>query len=167
MRPKEDDMSITLEETRFPIPNFTEEEAIEKVRKAENAWNSMDLEVVATAYTLNSKWRNRNEFITGRHEIIAFLTQKWKKEQHYKLIKELWAVKNNRIAVRFVYEWQDKSGQWFRSYGNENWKFNEKGLMEERYASINDLKIDESERKLLWQDEIRPLDYPSLSDLGL
>lgn len=160
-------MNIALEETRFPIPNFTEEEAIEKVRKAENAWNSMDPEVVATAYTLNSKWRNRNEFITGRHEIITFLTQKWKKEQHYKLIKELWAVKNNRIAVRFAYEWQDKSGQWFRAYGNENWQFNEKGLMEERYASINDLKIDESERKLLWQDGIRPLDYPSLSDLGL
>lgn len=160
-------MNMALEETRYPIPNFTEEEAIEKVRKAENAWNSMDSEVIATAYTLNSKWRNRSEFITGRQEIITFLTQKWKKEQHYKLIKELWAVKNNRIAVRFAYEWQDKSGQWFRSYGNENWQFDEKGLMEERYASINDLKIDESERKLLWQDGVRPLDYPSLSDLGL
>ncbi|WP_037050133.1 nuclear transport factor 2 family protein [Psychromonas sp. SP041] len=160
-------MNITLEETRYPIPNFTEEEAIEKVRKAENAWNTKDPEVVATAYTLNSKWRNRNEFITGRQEIITLLTQKWEKEQHYKLIKELWAVKNNRIAVRFAYEWQDKSGQWFRSYGNENWQFSEKGLMEERYASINDLKIDESERKLLWKDGVRPLDYPSLSDLGL
>lgn len=160
-------MNIALEETRYPIPNFTEEEAIEKVRKAENAWNTKDPEVVATAYTLNSKWRNRNEFITGRQEIITLLTQKWEKEQHYKLIKELWAVKNNRIAVRFAYEWQDKSGQWFRSYGNENWQFSEKGLMEERYASINDLKIDESERKLLWKDGIRPLDYPSLSDLGL
>ena len=160
-------MNITLEETRYPIPNFTEEEAIEKVRKAENAWNTKDPEVVATAYTLNSKWRNRHEFITGRQEIITLLTQKWEKEQHYKLIKELWAVKNNRIAVRFAYEWQDKSGQWFRSYGNENWQFSEKGLMEERYASINDLKIDESERKLLWKDGVRPLDYPSLSDLGL
>ncbi|WP_160062713.1 nuclear transport factor 2 family protein [Psychromonas sp. L1A2] len=160
-------MNIALEETRYPIPNFTEEEAIEKVRKAENAWNTKDPEVVATAYTLNSKWRNRNEFITGRQEIITLLTQKWEKEQHYKLIKELWAVKNNRIAVRFAYEWQDKSGQWFRSYGNENWQFSEKGLMEERYASINDLKIDESERKLLWKDGVRPLDYPSLSDLGL
>ena len=160
-------MNIVLEETRYPIPNFTEEEAIEKVRKAENAWNTKDPEVVATAYTLNSKWRNRNEFITGRQEIITLLTQKWEKEQHYKLIKELWAVKNNRIAVRFAYEWQDKSGQWFRSYGNENWQFSEKGLMEERYASINDLKIDESERKLLWKDGVRPLDYPSLSDLGL
>ena len=160
-------MNITLEETRYPIPNFTEEEAIEKVRKAENAWNTKDPEVVATAYTLNSKWRNRNEFITGRQEIITLLTQKWEKEQHYKLIKELWAVKNNRIAVRFAYEWQDKSGQWFRSYGNENWQFSEKRLMEERYASINDLKIDESERKLLWKDGVRPLDYPSLSDLGL
>ncbi|MEL0660212.1 nuclear transport factor 2 family protein [Psychromonas arctica] len=160
-------MNTTLEETRYPIPNFTEEEAIEKVRKAENAWNTKDPEVVATAYTLNSKWRNRHEFITGRQEIITLLTQKWEKEQHYKLIKELWAVKNNRIAVRFAYEWQDKSGQWFRSYGNENWQFNEKGLMEERYASINDLKIDESKRKLLWKDGIRPLDYPSLSDLGL
>jgi len=160
-------MNIALEETRYPVPNFTEEEAIEKVRKAENAWNSMDPEVVATAYTLHSEWRNRNEFITGREAIVTFLTQKWEKEQQYKLVKELWAVKDNRIAVRFAYEWQDNSGQWFRSYGNENWQFNEKGLMAVRYASINDVKIDASERKLLWEGNVRPLDYPSLSDLGL
>lgn len=160
-------MNIALEETRYPIPNFTEEDAIEKVRKAENAWNTKNPKVVATAYTLNSKWRNRDQFLSGREAIINLLTLKWEKEQHYKLIKELWAVNNNRIAVRFAYEWQDNSGQWFRSYGNENWQFSDKGLMEERYASINDLKIDESERKLLWEGGIRPVDYPSLSALGL
>ena len=160
-------MNIALEETRYPIPNFTVEEAVEKVRKAEDAWNTKEPEIVATAYTLNSKWRNRNKFVMGRQEIINLLIKKWKKEQHYKLIKELWAVNNNRIAVRFAYEWQDISGQWFRSYGNENWLFNDKGLMEERYASINDLKIDETERKLLWEGIKRPLDSPSLSDLGL
>ncbi|SEG87155.1 nuclear transport factor 2 family protein [Marinobacterium lutimaris] len=154
-------------EPRPPLPPFTRETAIQKVRAAENGWNGRKPEQVALAYTQDSLWRNRSEFIHGRDEIIQFLTRKWQKEHEYRLIKELWAFDSHRIAVRFAYEWHDDSGQWFRSYGNENWEFDANGLMQTRHASINDLPIDESERKFLWQQEIRPDDHPGLSDLGL
>ena len=152
---------------RPPLPPFTRETAKQKVRLAEDAWNSRDPEKVALAYTPDSRWRNRAEFPTGRHEIVAFLTRKWAKELDYRLIKELWASDHSRIAVRFAYEWHDDLGNWFRSYGNENWAFDENGLMYLRFASINDLSIKESERKYHWPPGRRPDDHPGLSDLGL
>lgn len=154
-------------EARPPLPPFTHETATQKVRMAEDAWNSRDPERVALAYTLDSQWRNRAEFPLGRQQIIAFLKRKWAKELDYRLIKELWAFDLNRIAVRFAYEWHDDSGQWYRSYGNENWQFDVNGLMELRYASINDMPIQENERKFLWSQGRRPDDHPGLSELGL
>jgi uncharacterized protein len=152
---------------RPPLPPFTRETAIQKVRAAEDAWNSRDPEKVALAYTPDSRWRNRSEFPTGRAQIVQFLKRKWAKELDYRLIKELWAFHENRIAVRFAYEWHDDSGNWFRSYGNENWEFADNGLMRFRFASINDLPIKESERKYLWPLGRRPDGHPGLSDLGL
>ncbi|MGH1463708.1 MAG: DUF1348 family protein [Neptuniibacter sp.] len=162
-------MSINLSEEsiRQPVPPFNREEAIQKIRMAEDAWNSREPEKVALAYSLESAWRNRDTFLQGRQDIVSFLTDKWQREQEYRLIKELWAFEGNRIAVRFVYEWQSADGQWFRSHGNENWQFSEKGLMVERHASINDVKISESERKFLWPQGRRPDDHLGLSDLGL
>lgn len=133
---------------RFPLPPFTLETALQKVKLAEDAWNSQDPEKVALAYTVNTEWRNRNQFINGREQVVSFLTAKWQNELSYKLKKELWAYTDNRIAVRFEYEYHDKSGQWFRAYGNENWEFDQNGLMQKRYSSINDLSISEAERKL-------------------
>ncbi|AVT36492.1 nuclear transport factor 2 family protein [Plantactinospora sp. BB1] len=153
--------------TRPPVPPFTRETAAQKVRMAEDAWNGRDPERVAQAYTPDSRWRNRAEFINGRDEIVAFLRRKWARELEYRLIKELWATEGNRIAVRFAYEFHDDSGNWFRSYGNENWEFDENGLMRVRLASINDLPIAESERKYHWPLGRRPDDHPGLSDLGL
>jgi uncharacterized protein len=150
-----------------PVPPFTRETAIVKVRAAEDGWNSRDPERVSKVYTLDSIWRNRAEFPRGRAEIIAFLTRKWARELDYRLIKELWAFTGDRIAVRFAYEWHDDSGQWFRSYGNENWEFDAEGLMHHRYACINDLPIKEADRKFFWPLGRRPDDHPSLSDLGL
>ena len=150
-----------------PVPPFTRETAITKVGMAEDAWNSRDPQRVSLAYTPNSRWRNRSEFPLGRTEIVAFLIRKWTKELDYRLIKELWAFADNRIAVRFAYEWHDDSGNWFRSYGNENWEFDAEGLMQTRFASINDLPIAESERKYRWPLGRRPDDHPGLSDLGL
>jgi len=155
------------QETRPPLPPFTRETATQKVRLAEDAWNSREPERVSLAYSPDSRWRNRSEFIRGRQEIVAFLQRKWTKELDYRLIKELWAFGEDRIAVRFAYEWRDDSGSWFRSYGNENWEFNENGLMRMRLASINDLPIKESERKYHWQLGRRPDDHPGLGDLGL
>jgi len=152
---------------RPPLPPFTVATAEQKVRMAEDAWNTRDPALVALAYTPDSRWRNRNEFLRGRAEIEAFLRRKWHRELDYRLIKELWAFRENRIAVRFAYEWHDDNGQWFRSYGNENWQFNEDGLMSVRIASINDLPIEESERKYHWRLGRRPDDHPSLSELGL
>jgi len=137
-----------MENKRYPVPPFTEETALQKVQAAEDAWNTKDPEEVCQAYTVNTEWRNRTEFIHGREEVKHFLTRKWKKELDYKLKKELWGFRNNRMAVRFEYEWHDGSGQWFRSYGNELWEFDENGYMAKRFASINDLPIEESERKL-------------------
>lgn len=134
-------------EQKFPLPPFNEETARQKIQMAEDAWNSKDPERVSKAYTPNSEWRNRNQFINGREEIVAFLKEKWAKEKNYRLKKELWAFQNNRIAVRFEYEYQNDAGQWFRAYGNENWEFDENGFMQKRYASINDLEITEAERK--------------------
>lgn len=156
-----------MSETRPPFPPFTRESAIEKVRKAEDAWNSRDPQKVSLAYTFDSRWRNRSEFVNGREAIQAFLTRKWQKEQEYRLIKELWAYTENRIAVRFAYEWRDADGKWWRAYGNENWEFDEAGLMRARHASINDLAMDESERLFHWPQGRRPDDHPELSDLGL
>jgi nuclear transport factor 2 (NTF2) superfamily protein len=156
-----------MESERPPLPPFTTvETAVQKVRLAEDAWNTRDPQRVALAYTLDSHWRNRAEFIQGRDEIIAFLTRKWDRELDYRLIKELWSFRENRIAVRFAYEWRDDSGNWFRSYGNENWEFNERGLMRRRIASINDSPIRESDRKYRWPLGRRPDDHPGLSDLG-
>ncbi|MEU9923977.1 nuclear transport factor 2 family protein [Streptomyces griseoluteus] len=152
--------------TRPPVPPFTRETAMEKVRLAEDAWNSRDPEKVSLGYTVDSRWRNRAEFINGREEIVAFLTRKWHRELDYRLIKELWAFTENRIAVRFAYESHDDSGQWYRSYGNENWDFGEDGLMRVRLACINDLPIAESDRKYHWPLGRRPDDHPGLSDLG-
>ncbi len=152
---------------RPPLPPFTAETAAEKVRLAEDGWNSRDPARVAQAYTVDSQWRNRAEFVQGRDEITAFLTRKWARELDYRLIKELWATSGNRIAVRFAYEWRDDSGQWFRSYGNENWEFGGDGLMQRRIASINDLPIDESDGKYFWPAGRRPDGHPGLSDLGL
>jgi nuclear transport factor 2 (NTF2) superfamily protein len=153
--------------SRPPLPPFTRETAVHKVRLAEDAWNSCDAEKVALAYTLDSRWRNRSEFINGRSEIIAFLKRKWSRELEYRLIKELWAFHDDRIAVRFAYESRDASGNWFRSYGNENWEFDGNGLMRARHASINDLAITESERKFHWPPGRRPDGNPGLSELGL
>src|ERR1700675_2650611 len=151
---------------RPPLPPFTRETAIEKVRLAEDAWNSRDPEKVALAYTVDSRWRNRSEFVKGKQEIVAFLRRKWTKELDYRLIKELWAFRDNRIAVRFAYEWHDDSGSWFRSYGNENWEFDENGLATARHASINDLPIREEDRKYRWPLGRRPDGHPDLSSLG-
>ena len=157
-----------MEVERPPLPPFTTvEAATRKVRLAEDAWNSRDPERVSLGYTVDSHWRNRAEFIRGRNEIIAFLARKWARELDYRLIKELWAFRENRIAVRFAYEWHDDSDNWFRSYGNENWEFGENGLMQRRFACINDLPIRENERKYHWPFGRRPDDHPSLSDLGL
>src|SRR4051794_13159437 len=153
--------------TRPPLPPFTRDTAMQKVRLAEDGWNSRDPEKVALAYSLDSRWRNRSEFVNGRQDIIAFLARKWTKELDYRLIKELWAFTENRIAVRFAYEWRDDSGQWYRAYGNENWEFDGQGIMHHRYASINDLPIKESERMFHWPQGRRPDDHPGLSDLGL
>ncbi|GAB6845637.1 hypothetical protein HNR00_001339 [Methylorubrum rhodinum] len=153
--------------SRPPLPPFTAETAAQKARMAEDAWNSRDPHKVALAYTPDSVWRNRAEFIQGRDAIAAFLTRKWARELDYRLIKDVWAHEGNRIAVRFAYEWRDDSGQWFRSYGNENWEFDEAGLMARRIASINDLPIAEADRKYHWPLGRRPDDHPSLSDLGL
>lgn len=152
---------------RPPLPPFTRETAIQKTRLAEDAWNSRDPEKVALAYTIDSRWRNRSEFVNGRQEIVAFLKRKWAKELDYRLIKELWAHDGNRIAVRFAYEFHDDSGNWFRSYGNENWEFDEYGLMRLRFACINDLPIKESDRKFHWPLGRRPDEHAGLSDLGL
>lgn len=154
-------------EKKPPLPPFTLESATEKVRLAENAWNSRDAQRVALAYTPDSQWRNRTEFPKGREEIIVFLTRKWSRELDYRLIKELWAFRDNRIAVRFAYEFHDADGRWFRSFGNENWEFDVNGLMQKRFASINDLAITEPERKYRWPLGVRPEDHPGLSTLGL
>ncbi|MGH8783243.1 DUF1348 family protein [Paraburkholderia sp.] len=154
-------------ETRPPVPPFTRETAIQKVRAAEDGWNTRDPERVSLAYTPQSVWRNRSEFVTGRAEIVGLLSRKWAKELDYRLIKELWAFGENRIAVRFAYEWHDDSNNWFRSYGNENWEFDEHGLMARRHASINDLPIREADRLYRWPLGRRPDDHPGLSDLGL
>jgi nuclear transport factor 2 (NTF2) superfamily protein len=157
-----------MEAERPPLPPFTTvEAAVQKVRLAEDAWNSRDPVRVARAYTPDSHWRNRTEFLQGSDEIVAFLTRKWNRELDYRLIKELWGFRENRIAVRFAYEWHDDSGTWFRSYGNELWEFDEHGLMRRRVASINDTPIQESDRKYHWPLGRRPDDHPSLSDLGL
>lgn len=152
---------------RPPVPPFTLETAAEKVRLAEDGWNSRDPEKVSLAYSMDSRWRNRAEFVTGRDAIVAFLSRKWRRELDYRLIKELWAHDGHRIAVRFAYEWHDDSGQWYRSYGNENWEFDDDGLMRVRHASINDLPIEESDRRYHWPLGRRPDDHPGLSDLGL
>jgi len=154
-------------EPRPPLPPFTEETARQKVRLAEDGWNSRDPTKVALAYTVDTKWRNRATFVNNREEARAFLEAKWIKELEYRLIKELWAFTDNRIAVLYAYEWHDDSGNWFRSYGNENWEFAETGLMQHRFASINDLPIDEQDRKFRWAQGRRPDDHPGLSQLGL
>ncbi len=154
-------------ETKPPLPPFTQATAIQKVRLAEDAWNTRDPSRVVLVYTDDTRWRNRSEFPVGREQVRQFLERKWERELEYRLIKELWAYTNNRIAVRFAYEWHDASGQWFRSYGNENWEFNEQGFMKRRLASINDLAIDASARLFLWPLGRRPDAHPGLSDLGL
>ncbi len=155
------------ENKRPPLPPFTYEAAVKKVRAAENAWNTRDPEKVSLAYTVDSLWRNRSEFISGRHAIVQFLQRKWAKELDYRLIKEVWAFHEARIAVRFAYEWHDDASNWFRAYGNENWEFDENGLMRRRLASINDLPIEEADRKYHWTLGARPEDHPGLSELGL
>ena len=154
-------------QVRPPVPPFTKETAIQKVRAAEDAWNNRDPTKVPMAYTEDTKWRNRSEIFQGRDKVREFLERKWSKELEYRLIKEYWAHGDDRIAVRFAYEYNTEDGQWFRAYGNENWEFDENGLMKTRHASINDLKIDESERLYHWPQGRRPDDHPSLSDLGL
>lgn len=157
----------TEDQPRPPLPPFDAAAAAKKVRMAEDAWNTRDPDRVAAAYSPDSVWRNRAEFLRGRDEIVQFLVRKWNKELDYRLIKEAWAFHGNRIAVRFAYEWHDDSGNWFRSYGNENWEFDDKGYMRRRIASINDLRIAEAERKYRWPLGPRPDDHPGLSDLGL
>lgn len=152
---------------RPPLPPYTRDTATQKARLAENAWNSRDPAKVALAYTPDSRWRNRSEFVCGRDEIIAFLTRKWALELDYRLVKEVWTCGDNRIAVRFAYEWHAGDGRWFRSYGNENWEFDHNGLMSRRHASINDLEIDARDRKLHWPLGPRPDDHPGLTELGL
>jgi len=154
-------------ETKPPLPPFTPETAAQKVRMAEDAWNTRDPDKVVLVYTEDTRWRNRSEFPVGREQVRQFLVRKWAKELDYRLIKELWACAGNRIAVRFAYEWHDDSGQWFRSYGNENWEFNDHGFMMRRFASINDLPIKESECRFRWALGRRPDDHPGLTDLGL
>ncbi len=154
-------------ESRPPLPPFTFETAVQKVRAAEDGWNNRDPQKVSMAYTAQSKWRNRAEFVTGRDQIVGLLSRKWERELDYRLIKEIWAFSANRIAVRFAYEWHDDAGNWFRSYGNENWEFDANGLMDVRHASINDLPIKEADRKFRWPLGRRPDDHPGLSDLGL
>ncbi len=154
-------------ETRPPLPPFSAETAAQKVRAAENAWNTRDAQRVSLAYTPDSAWRNRSEFLTGREAIVAFLQRKWAQELDYRLIKELWAFTASRIAVRFAYEWHNAEGHWYRSYGNENWEFAANGLMRRRIASVNDLQIDASERRFHWPSGPRPDNHPGLSDLGL
>ena len=149
------------------VPPFTRESAVQKVRKAEDGWNSRNPQQVALAYTLDSRWRNRAEFVNGREQIVQFLTRKWEKELEYRLIKELWAFDGDRIAVRFAYEWHDNAGQWYRSYGNENWEFDAEGMMHHRYACINDLQIGTADRLFHWPQGRRPDDHPGLSELGL
>jgi nuclear transport factor 2 (NTF2) superfamily protein len=156
-----------MSEARAPLPPFTRESAVQKVRIAEDAWNGRDPTPVALAYTIDSQWRNRVEFPVGREQIVQFLTRKWCRELEYRLIKELWTFEASRIAVRFAYEWCDDAGNWFRSYGNENWEFDALGLMQRRYASINDMPIASSERKFHWPLGRRPDDHPGLSELGL
>jgi uncharacterized protein len=152
--------------TRSPVPPFTRNTAIQKVRAAEDGWNSRDPHQVSLAYSEQSRWRNRSEFIVGREQIVAFLQRKWAGELDYRLIKELWAFQDNRIAVRFAYEWHDDAGNWFRSYGNENWEFDQYGLMTVRHASINDLPIREEDRKYHWPLGRRPDDHPGLTSFG-
>ena len=154
-------------DSRPPVPPFTRETAIEKVRKAEDAWNTRDPVRVSLAYTPDSRWRNRAEFFSGRDAIVAFLTRKWARELDYRLIKELWAFTGDRIAVRFVYEWRDDSGHWYRSHGNEQWEFDNAGLMRRREASINDVPITQEGRKFRWPHGPRPADHPGLNELGL
>ena len=154
-------------ESRPPLPPFTLETAIKKTRLAEDGWNSRDPAKVSLAYTPESRWRNRSEFLQGRPAIVEFLTRKWQRELEYRLIKELWAFHDNHIAVRFQYEWHDDQGNWFRSYGNEQWEFDENGLMQRREASINDVPIAEADRKFHWPAGPRPADHPGLSELGL
>lgn len=154
-------------QTRPPLPPFDAETARQKVRLAEDGWNSRQAEKVALAYSLDTQWRNRVTFVQDRNQAQAFLTQKWQKEHQYRLIKELWAYSDNKIAVRYAYEWHDDSGNWYRSYGNENWEFAKDGLMKKRYASINDLPITEQQRKFHWPLGRRPDDHPGLSELGL
>lgn len=161
------DFNIEIEDIRKPLPDFTREEAMQKIRGAEDGWNGKDPAKIATAYSLDSQWRNRFVFLKGRAEIISFLAGKWDRELDYRLIKELWAHDGNRIAVRFVYECHDQQGNWFRSHGNENWLFNDKGLMTQRHASINDVPITESERKFHWPSGRRPDNHPGLNELGL
>lgn len=158
---------LTDPNSRPPLPPFTQETAVQKVRTAEDAWNTRDPERVSLAYTVDSVWRNRSEFLVGREAIVNFLCRKWERELDYRLIKELWAFQGARIAVRFAYEWHDHEGNWFRSYGNENWEFDGNGLMHRRIASINDLVISEKDRKYLWPIGPRPSDHPGLSELGL
>lgn len=155
------------EKPRPPFPPFNAETAATKARMAENAWNTKDPVKVSLAYTPDSQWRNRSTFLKGREQIVEFLTNKWANEIEYKLIKEVWAFTDNQIAVRFAYEWRNPSGQWFRSCGNENWQFDEHGFMAVRHASINDIAIEESERKFTWEGDQRPDNFPSLSELGL
>lgn len=154
------------DEAKPPFPPFDHDTATQKVRLAEDAWNMRDPEKVALAYTSDSQWRNRSDFVSGRQEIVAFLQRKWNRELDYRLIKELWLASGNRIAVRFAYEWHDAAGDWFRSYGNENWEFSESGLMKRRLASINDQPIKESDRKYHWPLGRRPDDHPGLSEFG-
>lgn len=156
-----------MSETRPPLPPFTRETAVQKVRMAEDAWNTRDPERIVGVYTEDTRWRNRAEFPVGRQQVREFLRRKWARELDYRLIKELWAFEGARIAVRFAYEWHDDAGQWFRSYGNENWEFNTQGLMMRRFASINDLPVAEGERKFRWPLGSRPADHPGLSELGL
>ena len=156
-----------IEQGRPPVPPFSDEAAVVKVRKAEDAWNSRDAEAVSLAYTADSRWRNRSVFLRGREEIVGFLKAKWERELEYRLIKEIWAHGEDRIAVRFAYEWHDAAGQWWRSYGNENWLFDAHGLMAERHASINDVAIGEAERLFHWPQGRRPDEHPGLSELGL
>jgi nuclear transport factor 2 (NTF2) superfamily protein len=158
---------VATPNVRPPLPPFTAETAAQKARAAEDGWNSRDAVKVSMAYTEDSQWRNRAEIFSGRDKIVEFLTRKWAREIEYRLIKEVWAYTDNRIAVRFAYEWKDDSGQWYRSYGNENWEFDANGLMQKRHASINDLPIKEADRKFHWPMGRRPDDHPGLSDLGL
>ncbi|GJE44867.1 DUF1348 family protein [Methylobacterium soli] len=156
-----------MSEIRPPVPPFDAQSAARKARGAEDAWNTRDPERVSLAYTPDSWWRNRSEFLVGREAIVAFLTRKWERERAYRLIKEVWAFHENRIAARFAYEWHDEAGQWFRSHGNEQWEFTETGLMRRREASINDVPITDADRKFHWPQGPRPADHPGLSDLGL